>query len=107
MDSDEFPLFTVQKNPHGCGPDGLGRGEWTNPSQTAILPWSRDISSILPDSPGLQAALAVPMSGVQGMVGVISLYRKSANSFTGSDLNALTSVSRVLTATLERTVHCV
>ena len=106
MDSDEFPLFTAQKIPMGVGLTG-----WVAENGQSIANGNPSVEPGYLIDPsrfaGLQAALAVPMSGVQGMVGVISLYRKSANSFTGSDLNALTSVSRVLTATLERTVHCV
>lgn len=105
-DSDEFQSFISPIIPLGAGLSG-----WVAENGKSIANGNPSVEPGYVIDPsrfaGLRSALAVPMIGAQGIAGVISLYRKDVNAFTDSNLSALTSVSSVLTAALERTVHCV
>jgi putative nucleotidyltransferase with HDIG domain len=99
-DGDDFQLFTAQKIPLGQGLSG-----WVAENGKSIANGNPTVEPGFLIDPqrfaALQSALAAPMIGAEGIVGVVSLYRKDANAFTDGNLTALTLLSAAITAALE------
>lgn len=52
----------------------------------------------------LQSALAVPLEGVSGLIGVITLYARGKDAFTADDLRVLTGVASRASAAIENSI---
>jgi GAF domain-containing protein len=100
-DGDDFRSFTSIKIPWGEGLSG-----WVAENGKAIANGNPSVEPGYLNDPSrfssLRSALAVPMIGPKGILGVVSLYSKDANAFTERNLTALTAFSTVIAAAIGR-----
>jgi GAF domain-containing protein len=85
---------------------GEGLSGWVAEHGKPIVNGNPEVEPAWLNNPGglrqLQSALAVPLIGEGGIRGVMSLYRRGTNSFTGSNLVTLTALSPVVAGALEQ-----
>jgi diguanylate cyclase (GGDEF)-like protein len=53
----------------------------------------------------LHSALAVPLKGTEGSIGVITIYRRDQHAFTNEDLRLMTAISSKLAIALENAIE--
>jgi len=97
---DNFRLFSMLEIPMGQGLSG-----WVAESRKPILNGNPSVEPGYLNDPTkfstLRAALAVPLVGLNGVVGVLSLYHADRDSFTSDHLRILQAVSSKLSIAVE------
>ncbi len=53
----------------------------------------------------LQSALAMPLNGADGVIGVLTVYRQEANAFTGDDIQMLQGIQGIVAAAVENAIR--
>jgi len=99
-DGDDAGLFGSAEIPAGEGLSG-----WVAEHGKPIVNGNPDVEPAWlkdPDRFGqLRSALAIPIINESGIRGVLSLYRRENNAFTGANLATLTALSSVVAGALE------
>jgi diguanylate cyclase (GGDEF)-like protein/putative nucleotidyltransferase with HDIG domain len=97
---DDFRLFSSLQIPVGEGLSG-----WVAENKKPIVNGNPAVESgYLGDSSrfsGLQSALAVPLEGIDGVVGVLTLYHTQKDAFQRDHLRILLAISSKLALTIE------
>jgi diguanylate cyclase (GGDEF)-like protein/putative nucleotidyltransferase with HDIG domain len=95
VSGDDFQAFFSLRVPVGAGLVG-----WVASNQRPILNGDPLVEPGYLESPRhatlMRAALAVPLVGLEGVVGVMVLYRSEAKSFTGDHLRVLQAITSKL-----------
>jgi len=100
---DDFRLFSSLEIPVGHGVSG-----WVAANQKPILNGNPDVEASQTAPAGrcrLHSALAVPLQGVAGNLGVLTLYRTEANSFTRDHLRILLAISAKVALSIENALR--
>jgi diguanylate cyclase (GGDEF)-like protein/putative nucleotidyltransferase with HDIG domain len=89
---EDFHLFSSLKIPLGEGLSG-----WVASNSKAIVNGNPSVEAGYLNEPAkfsfLQSALSVPLEGAQGVVGVLTLYRREKDAFTRDHLRILTALA--------------
>jgi diguanylate cyclase (GGDEF)-like protein/putative nucleotidyltransferase with HDIG domain len=100
VNGDNFRLFSSLKIPIGEGLSG-----WVVQNNKAILNGNPSVEPGYLNDPTkystLSSALAVPLCGVSGVVGVLALYRTQADAFSKDHLRILLAIGSKLGFTIE------
>ncbi len=104
VSGEEFRLFSSLEIPVGGGLSG-----WVSGSQQPVLNGSPALETAYLGDPArvsrLGSALAVPLDGVKGNLGVMTLYRAEAQSFTKDHLRVLLAISSKLALSVENALR--
>jgi diguanylate cyclase (GGDEF)-like protein/putative nucleotidyltransferase with HDIG domain len=97
---DNFRLFSSLRIPIGQGLSG-----WVARNKKPIINGNPSVEPGYLNDPSkfstLRSALAVPLEGVTGVLGVLALYRGERDSFTSDDLRILLAVSSKMALAVE------
>ena len=97
---DNFRLFSSLRIPIGQGLSG-----WVAQNKKPIINGNPSVEPGYLNDPTkfstLRSALAVPLEGVTGVIGVLALYRGERDSFTSDDLRILLAVSSKMALAME------
>lgn len=97
---DNFRLFTSLRIPIGQGLSG-----WVAQNNKPIVNGNPSVEPGYLNDPSkfstLRSALAVPLSGVNGVAGVLTLYRLEKDDFSQDDLRVLMAISSKLAVSVE------
>ena len=97
---DNFRLFSSLRIPVGQGLSG-----WVAQNKKPIINGNPSVEPGYLNDPSkfstLRSALAVPLEGVTGVIGVLALYRGERDSFTSDDLRILLAVSSKMALAVE------
>jgi len=97
---DNFRLFSSLRIPIGQGLSG-----WVAQNKKPIINGNPSVEPGYLNDPTkfstLRSALAVPLEGVNGVIGVLALYRGERDSFTSDDLRILLAVSSKMALAVE------
>ena len=97
---ENFRLFSSLEIPIGEGLSG-----WVAENKSAILNGNPSVESGYLDDPNkfstLRSGLAVPLEGVSGTVGVLTLYRAEKDAFSRDHLRILLAVSSKISLSVE------
>jgi diguanylate cyclase (GGDEF)-like protein/putative nucleotidyltransferase with HDIG domain len=97
---DNFRLFSSLRIPIGQGLSG-----WVAQNKKPIINGNPSVEPGYLNDPTkfstLRSALAVPLEGVTGVIGVLALYRGERDSFTSDDLRILLAVSSKMALAVE------
>jgi len=97
---DDSPLFASLRIPMGEGLSG-----WVAENKKPMLNGNPSVEPGYLNNPTivsmLQSALAVPLEGSEGVVGVLALYQKSKDVFTSDQLRLLDALAANLTVFLD------
>src|SRR5213078_2378826 len=89
---DNFRLFTSLRIPIGQGLSG-----WVAQNSKPIVNGNPSVAPGYLNDPTkfstLRSALAVPLSGLDGVAGVIALYRSEKDAFSQDDLRVILAIS--------------
>src|SRR5262245_40741031 len=92
VNGDNFRLFSSLRIPVGQGLSG-----WVAQNCKPIINGNPSVEPGYLNDPtkfsSLRSALAVPLEGLEGVVGVLALYRSEKNAFTQDDLRVLLAIS--------------
>ncbi len=92
VNGEEYRLFSALEIPMGQGLSG-----WVAENRRPIINGSPSVEPSYLNDPGkasrLRSALAVPLEGVAGVAGVLTLYRAEADAFTRDHLRILQAIS--------------
>jgi len=101
---DDFRLFSTLEIPIGHGLSG-----WVAANQKPILNGNPSVESgYLNDATKtsmLRSAVAVPLEGVNGVVGVLSLYQPERDAFTKDHVRILLAISSKIALSIENAVR--
>ena len=101
---DDFRLFSSLEIPVGQGLSG-----WVAENRKAILNGNPSVESGYLSDPtkfsALRSALAVPLEGTGGVVGVVTLYHADANAFTKDHLRILLAISAKIAISIENALR--
>ncbi len=97
---DNFRLFSSLRIPVGHGLSG-----WVAQNEKPIVNGNPSVEPGYLNDPTkfstLRSALAVPLSGLNGVVGVMSLYRSEKDAFSQDDLRVLLAISAKIAISIE------
>jgi putative nucleotidyltransferase with HDIG domain len=100
---ENFRLFSTLRIPVGEGLSG-----WVLQNAKAILNGNPSVEPGYLNDPErfstLRSALAIPLEGSAGVVGVLALYRESADAFSRDELNALQEFGAELGKIIQKTL---
>ena len=100
---DSSRLFSSLRIPVGEGLSG-----WVAENIKPILNGNPDVEPGYLNEPGmftgLGSALAVPLEGAEGVVGVVTLYRSEKDAFGTDDLRVLLAISSKMAAAMENAI---
>jgi diguanylate cyclase (GGDEF)-like protein/putative nucleotidyltransferase with HDIG domain len=100
VNGENFRLFSSLEIPMGEGLSG-----WVAENKKSILNGNPSVESGYLDDPSkfstLRSGLAVPLEGVSGIVGVLTLYRAEKDAFSRDHLRILLAVSSKISLSLE------
>ncbi len=99
VDGQDFHLLSSLEIPVGEGLSG-----WVAENQKPIVNGNPGVEPGYQDDPtrcGLKSALSVPLAGLSGVVGVLTLYQAERNGFTKDHLRILLAVASKVGRTLE------
>jgi diguanylate cyclase (GGDEF)-like protein/putative nucleotidyltransferase with HDIG domain len=100
VNGDNFRLFSSLRIPIGQGLSG-----WVAQNCKPIINGNPSVEPGYLNDPtkfsSLRSALAVPLEGLSGVVGVLALYRGEKNAFTQDDLRVLLAISSKLSMSIE------
>ncbi len=104
VSGENFRLFSSLRVPLGEGLSG-----WVAENNKAIINGNPSVEPGYLKDPSkfstLQAALSVPLEGPNGMVGVLSLYRAEAESFTNDHLRILLAIAHKMAHAIENALR--
>ncbi len=90
-------------------PRGEGLSGWVADSGKPITNGKPSVEFGYLDDPSLfsnlHSALAVPLKGTEGTVGVLTIYRREQNAFSKEDLRLMTAISSKLAITFENAIE--
>ena len=97
---DNFRLFAALRIPLGAGLSG-----WVAANRKSILNGNPTSEPGYTDDPAhsqpLRSAISVPLEGLQGVVGVLTLYSTEADSYTPDHLRILMAISNKVALSVE------
>ena len=100
VNGDNFRLFSSLRIPLGQGLSG-----WVAQNKKPIVNGNPSVEPGYLNDPSkfstLRSALAVPLDGVSGVIGVLALYRGDRDAFTSDHLRILLAVSSKMALTIE------
>ncbi len=100
VNGDNFRLFSSLRIPVGQGLSG-----WVAHNKKPIINGNPSVEPGYLNDPGkfstLRSALAVPLEGVSGIVGVLALYHAEPDAFTSDHLRILLAVSSKMALAIE------
>jgi diguanylate cyclase (GGDEF)-like protein/putative nucleotidyltransferase with HDIG domain len=103
VNGDNFRLFSSLRIPLGQGLSG-----WVAQNKKPIVNGNPSVEPGYLNDPTkfstLRSALAVPLEGVNGVIGVLALYRSERDSFTSDHLRILLAVSSKMGLAIENAV---
>jgi diguanylate cyclase (GGDEF)-like protein/putative nucleotidyltransferase with HDIG domain len=103
VNGDNFRLFSSLRIPVGQGLSG-----WVAQNKKPIINGNPSVEPGYLNDPTkfstLRSALAVPLEGVGGVIGVLALYRGERDAFTSDDLRILLAVSSKMALAIENAV---
>lgn len=104
VSGDDFRLFSSLQIPVGQGLSG-----WVAENRKAILNGNPSVESGYLSDPtkfsALRSALAVPLEGTGGVVGVVALYHADMNAFTKDHLRILLAISAKIAISIENALR--
>ena len=104
MSGDDFRLFSALEIPMGQGLSG-----WVAENQKPILNGNPSVEPGYLNDPSkfstLRAAVAVPLEGVNGVLGVLSLYHAERDAFTKDHLRILLAISAKIGLSIENALR--
>ncbi|HEY1676574.1 MAG TPA: diguanylate cyclase [Candidatus Sulfotelmatobacter sp.] len=100
VNGDNYRLFSSLRIPIGQGLSG-----WVAQNRKPIINGNPSVEPGYLNDPSkfssLRSALAVPLEGVAGMIGVLALYRSERDAFTSDHLRILLAVSGKMALSIE------
>jgi diguanylate cyclase (GGDEF)-like protein/putative nucleotidyltransferase with HDIG domain len=100
VSGDNYRLFSSLRIPFGDGLSG-----WVAQNRKAIINGNPSVEPGYLNDPDkfstLRSALAVPLEGVNGVIGVLALYRSERDAFTSDHLRLLLAVSGKMALAIE------
>ncbi len=103
VNGDNFRLFSSLRIPFGQGLSG-----WVAQNKKPIINGNPSVEPGYLNDPSkfstLRSALAVPLEGVSGVIGVLALYRAERDAFTSDHLRILLAVSSKMALAIENAV---
>jgi diguanylate cyclase (GGDEF)-like protein/putative nucleotidyltransferase with HDIG domain len=100
VNGDNFRLFSSLRIPMGQGLSG-----WVAQNKKPIINGNPSVEPGYLNDPtkfsSLRSALAVPLEGVSGVIGVLALYRSERDAFTSDHLRILLAVSSKMALAIE------
>jgi diguanylate cyclase (GGDEF)-like protein/putative nucleotidyltransferase with HDIG domain len=100
VNGDNYRLFSSLRIPVGQGLSG-----WVAQNRKPIINGNPSVEPGYLNDPtkvsGLRSALAVPLEGVSGVIGVLALYRAERDGFTSDHLRILLAVSGKMALAIE------
>ena len=100
VNGDNYRLFNSLRIPLGQGLSG-----WVAQNRKPIVNGNPSVEPGYLNDPSkfstLSSALAVPLEGVSGMIGVLALYRAERDAFTSDNLRILLAVSSKMALSIE------
>ncbi len=100
VNGDNYRLFSSLRIPVGQGLSG-----WVAQNRKPIINGNPSVEPGYLNDPtkfsSLRSALAVPLEGVSGVIGVLALYRAERDAFTSDHLRILLAVSGKMALTIE------
>lgn len=104
VSGENFRLFSSLRIPIGEGVSG-----WAAHNKTHIINGNPAVEPGYLHDPGnsatLASALSVPLEGLEGVVGVVSLYRIEKDAFSNDDLRVLLAVSSKMALAIENALR--
>src|SRR5579863_6130499 len=104
VSGDDFRLFSALEIPVGQGLSG-----WVAENRKAILNGNPSVEPGYLSDPSkfstLRAAVAVPLEGINGVVGVLTLYHTSSDAFTKDHLRILLATSSKIGLSIENALR--
>ena len=104
VSGDDFRLFSSLQIPVGQGLSG-----WVAENRKAILNGNPSVESGYLSDPtkfsALRSALAVPLEGTDGVVGVLSLYHAERDAFTKDHLRILLAINAKIAISVENALR--
>ncbi len=104
VSGDEFRLFSSLEIPVGHGLSG-----WVADCQLPVLNGNPAVETTYLNDPArvsrLGSALAVPLEGVKGNLGVMTLYRAESDAFTKDHLRVLLAISSKVALSIENALR--
>lgn len=101
---DDFRLFSSLEIPVGEGLSG-----WVAKNRKPIVNGNPSVEPGYLNDPGkfskLRSALAVPLEGIGGVLGVLSLYRAERDAFTRDDLRILLAITSKVALSVENALR--
>jgi len=103
VNGDNFRLFSSLRIPVGQGLSG-----WVAQNKKPIINGNPSVEPGYLNDPTkfstLRSALAVPLEGVAGVIGVLALYRETRDAFTSDHLRILLAISSKMALAIENAV---
>jgi diguanylate cyclase (GGDEF)-like protein/putative nucleotidyltransferase with HDIG domain len=103
VNGDNFRLFSSLRIPMGQGLSG-----WVANNKKPIINGNPSVEPGYLNDPTkfstLRSALAVPLEGVSGVIGVLALYREKRDAFTSDHLRILLAISSKMALAIENAV---
>jgi diguanylate cyclase (GGDEF)-like protein/putative nucleotidyltransferase with HDIG domain len=103
VNGDNFRLFSSLRIPLGQGLSG-----WVANNKKPIINGNPSVEPGYLNDPTkfstLRSALAVPLEGVSGVIGVLALYREKRDAFTSDHLRILLAISSKMALSIENAV---
>jgi len=103
VNGDNFRLFSSLRIPVGQGLSG-----WVAQNKKPIINGNPSVEPGYLNDPTkfstLRSALAVPLEGVAGVIGVLALYREKRDAFTSDHLRILLAISSKMALAIENAV---
>ncbi len=104
VSGDDFRLFSALEIPLGQGLSG-----WVAENRKPILNGNPSVEPGYLNDPAkfstLRAAVAVPLEGVNGVIGVLSLYHAERDAFTKDHLRILLAISSKIGLSIENAIR--
>jgi len=104
VSGDDFRLFSTLEIPVGQGLSG-----WVADNRKPILNGNPSVESGYLNDPSkfstLRAAVAVPLEGVNGVLGVLTLYHADRDAFSKDHLRILLAISSKIGLTIENAIR--
>ncbi|HLK53296.1 MAG TPA: HD domain-containing phosphohydrolase, partial [Candidatus Angelobacter sp.] len=100
VSGDNFRLFASLRIPMGQGLSG-----WVAQTRKSIVNGNPSVEPGYMDEPGrfstLRSAISVPLEGIQGVVGVMTLYHSERDAYTSDHLRILMAISSKVALSVE------